>query len=340
MGGFFSGTDVKKTTSEIDTGPSKFQLPYLQDAFSGAQKNYRESVGTPFYQGPLYAGLSDQARSNLGTQSNYAMGQGMAGVNALNQTGVNGLQFQGRAGQALDSLGNLINTDATQSNIGAASLYADNPYLNSQIDAVNRDVVRGLREQTLPGINRSFSATGGINSSRAGVAEGLAMRGAQDRMADTAAQMRASAYDRGLQMAQGDRATNMNALGNLSAQYAGLTNQGIAALGAGNQIAQGNFGMANTAAALDQADRQGQVDADFNRWQGQDTRATDLLNRYYGVVGANQWGQQGTETKREETPNGGIFGKILGGAASIAGIAETFSPGSVGKLFKGAAKKT
>ena len=39
-------------------------------------------------------------------------------------------------------------------------------------------------QQTLPGINRAASATGNTNSSRAGIADALAMRDYQDRAAD------------------------------------------------------------------------------------------------------------------------------------------------------------
>ena len=50
-----------------------------------------------------------------------------------------------------------------------------------------RDSTRRLEEQTLPGIDRSASATGNTRSSRAGVAEALAQRAYDDRRADVAA---------------------------------------------------------------------------------------------------------------------------------------------------------
>jgi hypothetical protein len=47
-----------------------------------------------------------------------------------------------------------------------------------------------------------------------------------------------------------------------------------------------------------------------------------MLNRYNGIVGSNQWGSSGTSSTKQTTPNGGIFGKIIGGISSIAGIAK------------------
>src|SRR3546814_11199158 len=85
----------------------------------------------------------------------------------------------------LDQFTSLAGENATTANIKAASAYADNPYTQGMIDANSRDVVRNLNEETLPGIDRQATATGGINSSRAGVAAGIARRGADDRDADS-----------------------------------------------------------------------------------------------------------------------------------------------------------
>src|SRR3546814_1157695 len=95
--------------------------------------------------------------------------------------------------------------NATTANSKAAQQYADNPHVQGMIDANSRDVVRNLNEETLPGIDRQATATGGINSSRAGVAAGIAQRGAEDRIADISSTIRGDAYNRGLSLAQGDQ---------------------------------------------------------------------------------------------------------------------------------------
>ena len=83
--------------------------------------------------------------------------------------------------------------------LGAVERLTDNPVLNAQIDAALRDVQRNLGESTLPNIGLQFSrGVGGAGSSRRGVAEAIAARGARDRAADVAAGLRGDAYARAL----------------------------------------------------------------------------------------------------------------------------------------------
>lgn len=296
MGSLFSGSQKTTTNEQTDTGPSKFQLPYLTDAFNAAQSNFKGQGGSPFYQGDLYAGMSDSAKSDLDASKNYATGTGLATANQLSQLGSSLAGFGGKAASTLDDYLTLANGDATAANIKAASSYASNPYLDSQIDAVNRDVGRNLAEVTLPGIDRAASGSGNINSSRAGVASGIAQRGAADRMADNAASLRSQAYSQGLNLAQQDRAQQLNAMGTASQAYQGLAGMGINALNAGTQAGYGAYNVVNQANAMEQADRQGQADADYATWQGNDTRQSDLLSRYMSIIGGNQWGQSGTSS--------------------------------------------
>src|SRR3546814_7594597 len=100
--------------------------------------------------------------------------------------------------------------------------------------------------------------------------------------------------DLGLSLAQGDRAATMGALSTAAGQYGDLTGQGISAMGIGNDMAMGAYDKMTQAGMIDQADRQGQLDADKAQWEGEDQRNWDLLNRYYPIIGGNQWGQSGT----------------------------------------------
>ncbi|RVT92842.1 hypothetical protein [Sphingomonas crocodyli] len=321
MGGLFGGSQKTKSTSTTDTGPSKFQEPYLQSAFDGAQSLYDSKTGTPFYQGDLYAGMSDAAKSDLSSMKAFASGTGLDTAGRLSALGADLSGHASKAGTSIDDFLKLANGDATAENIAAASKYADNPYLSGQIDAVNRDVSRQLNEQTLPTINRVASATGNINSSRAGVASGIAERGAADRMADNAATVRGQAYDRGLSLASSDRSTKLSALGTAANAYTGLAGMGISALGAGAQAGYGAYDVLNRANLAEQADRQGQADADYKKWQGEDTREADLLDRYYQIIGGNPWGQSGTTTGTQTTSGGaGLLSTLAGGAALAGGL--------------------
>jgi hypothetical protein len=319
MGDLFGGTSKQTTNQTTNTGPSQFQLPYLQNAFNSAQGAYNASSGTPYYQGETYAGMSDDAKAALSSLKNYATGTGLSTAGTLSSIGSNLAGYAGKAGDTLDQYLATANEDPTQATLSAAGQYANNPYLDAQIDANARDVTRNLNESTLPSIDRQASGTGNINSSRAGVAEGIARRGAEDRVGDISAQLRGNAYSQGLSLAQQDRAQKLGALGNAASAYSGLAGQGIGALQAGAQTGYGAYNQIAQADAMDQADRQGQDTANFNQWQGQDQRPWDLLSRYYNIVGGNQWGQSGTSSGTTVTKqNNGLLTNLLGVASTAA----------------------
>lgn len=316
MGDLFSGT--QKTTEKVDTGPSKFQLPYLKGAFDAAQSAYQSKAGTPYYQGDLHASMTDEQKAALGAMSGYASGAGMTaanGISAIGNTMIN--RSAGAAMDNLDRFTSMAGEDATAANIAAANKYADNPYVTGMIDANARDVNRNLYENEIPGIDRAASGSGNINSSRAGVASGIAQRGAADRIADISASIRGDAYNRGLTMAQQDRSTTMDAYGRAADAYGTMTNAGIDAVGRGTDMAYGAMDHQMDALDRTQQDHQGELDEAFQKWQGGDTRDMDLLSRYYGIIGGNQWGQNGTNTSTVKT-SGNILGQ-LAGAASAAG---------------------
>ncbi|WP_376959423.1 hypothetical protein ABNQ39_05640 [Azospirillum sp. A26] len=347
------------------TVPWAEQQPYLTDAWQKAQANFASAQNTPYYQGNLYTGLNDVQKAGLSGITNWAGTNGgmlagkttNASVDALTRGGffadnaVNGAAGSWGAGVpgdqssamaafgtgalgnsgALNSaiMGTIANAqnDPTKVNIAAAGQYADNPYLQSQIDAASADVTDQLGTG-LVGLNNQASAGGNLNSSRAGAAE-AEMRGQAARtIGNMSATMRSNAYQSGLQLAEGAR--QANAQTNLGALSAGLnfTGQGLNALNGaqdarnaeiGNRITsngqlagqtglgfQGadlsnNIGLNNAGAVLSaggvyQSDANNQNQADFQRWQGQDTRSTDLLKRYYEIVGSNGWGGTKTET--------------------------------------------
>ena len=265
--------------------------------------------------------MSDDAKASLSASKDYATKTGLGTAQQLSDFGSSLTGYGAKAGTTMDDFLALANGDATAANISAASSYANNPYLDGQIDAVNRDVSRSLAEVTLPGIDRAASGTGNLNSSRAGVAAGIAQRGAEDRMADNAATLRGNAYSQGLTLAQGDRAQKLNALSTAAQSYQGLAGMGINALSAGADAGYGAYDVINNANALEQADRQGQADADYAKWQGEDTRQSDLLQRYMQIIGSNQWGQYGTESgvsKTKSTPS--MLQSAIGLGTMIAGF--------------------
>src|SRR3546814_11077205 len=85
-------------------------------------------------------------------------------------------------------------------------------------------------------------------------------------------------------------------------------------MGIGNDMAMGAYDKMTQAGMIDQADRQGQLDADKAQWEGEDQRNWALLNRYYSIIGGNQRGQSGTSsgTSKSKT-SGNIFGERKSG---------------------------
>lgn len=323
--GLFSGSSETKTNEKFDTGPSSFQKPYLTDAFGSAQDLYKSKQGTPYYQGEMYAGMSDEAKKALESLKGYATTTGLGSANQLSSIGSNLAGYGDRAASTIDSYAQMAGQDPTQANIASANAYADNPAINGMIDASSRDVTRNLNENTLPSIDRAASATGNINSSRAGIASGVAQRGAADRIGDISASIRGDAYNRGLSLAQNDRSTNLNAMGNAAGAYRDLAGFGVDALTAGTASGYDAFGQIGSANQQEQTDRQGQDTADFTRWQGNDTRAQDLLNNYYSTIGGNQWGQSGTSSGTStSTQNNSILGTIAGLGSAAASIYTGF----------------
>lgn len=320
MGDFFSGPKTQTSSTEkVDMGPSKFQRPFLDDAFGAAKDIYASSKDTPFYQGDTYAGMSAAQREAMDRMGNFASGQGFDTGQSISSLGQRMVAGAGdKAMTNLDRFTAMAGEDATGANIAAAGRYADNPHVQGMIDANARDVTRNLYENEIPGIDRAAAASGNINSSRTGIASGVAQRGAADRIGDISASIRGDAYNRGLTLAQNDRSTSLDAYGQAARGYSDLTGQGLSAIGQGMDMSYDGLGRQMDVNSMDQADRQGEMDAAFKKWAGNDTRKMDLLSRYQSIVGGNQWGQSGTtSSKGTSTQSGGGFQQLLSAGAAV-----------------------
>jgi hypothetical protein len=223
--------------------------------------------------------------------------------------------------------------DPTEANLATAARYADNPYINDQIDAIGHDISRTLNENTLPAIDRAAVADGGINSSRAGIAQGIAERGAQQTLADAAAGIRSAAYNSGINQAEQAREYNLGALGSIPGMYDAGLGRGFSGSGLGQDMSLNDLNAMIQSGQIKQSDLQGQYDADLERWLQNDSRDMNLLNQYYGIIGSNNWG--GTQTQKTTGGGPGILGGLLGAASIAGGLfgAGGAFPGAFG-LFK------
>ena len=99
----------------------------------------------------------------------------------------------------------------------------NNPYISQQIAAYGQDISQNLQNNILPQIGSGFGLANQYGGGRQGVAEGLALQGAQTDFARGAADLRSNAYAQG----QGAAGTALQAqlgaagdsLGALQGQY-------------------------------------------------------------------------------------------------------------------------
>ena len=325
LGGVGGASGSKGTTT--NTAPWKTQQPYLKTGFNSAAGLYGQYMDAPWYEGPMHAGMNGMQRGAADNASNFAMGQGMDLAQGMINDSSQNLAQNGNFLNSANRMANFNPADPTQQNIQNAGQYADNPYLNGAIDAASRDVTRNLTEDVLPGINRQAAGTGNTNSSRTGVAEGIALRGAQDRLGDISSTIRADAYNSGLNLSEQGRQANMS--GMLQGQGMGLDGLNTA-VGRGMDLR--NQGMQGTVNMLDlmgragdkyQQDTQGYNDANYKSWEGQYNQPWDLLSRYMGAVGGNNWGST-TSSATAGSPMGAVKG-ALGGATAGLGLYKDFS---------------
>lgn len=333
LGGSQGGSDktTGATNTTATTEPWKVQQPYLKTGFQSGAGLYSQYLDAPWYQGQLYAGMNPMQQGAATGAGQYATGQGMG----LSQGMINdAYPFLSQGGNYINlanSLGNFDPGNPTQYNINNAGLYAANPYLDGAIDAASRDVVRNLTEDVLPGMNRQAAGTGNTNSTRTGIAEGIALRGAQDRIGDIGATVRADAYNSGLGLSEEARRANMMA--QLQGKTAGLQgldtafSRGMDLRNQGLQSSINMYDLLGRAGDKFQSDQQGYADANYARWQGQYNQPWDLLSRYMGAVGGTNWGSTTSNSTQNVTPGswGGAVQGALGGAAAGLGLYKDFS---------------
>jgi len=327
IGGALLGSNKDKSqTQTTTTDPWKVQQPYLEAGFGSAADLYDKYYNQKYYQGDLYANLTPAQQAALYGTQGFAGGQAMD----LAQGFVGNAQpFLNQGQNFIDQANRLANFnpgDPTQSNISSAGQYADNPYLNGAIDAASRDVTRNLTEDVLPGINRGAAAGGNTNSTRTGIAEGIALRGAQDRIGDIAATVRGDAWNQGLGLSEQARQSNMGAQLQGMGQGTGYLNtaygRGMDTSNQGIQQIYNNYANMMQAGQGFQQDQQGDINAAFQRWQGQYDLPWDALSKYMGTVGGANYGSN-TVQKVPTGAAGGWQGALqgaVGGAATLGGL--------------------
>jgi hypothetical protein len=266
-----SNNSSNQSSSNANTFVDPNQSPYLQDIYGQAQQ--LNAQGMPV-EG--VAGINGMLGNALGTA--YGVGANMvaSGANATQGTGMalnyaggamggnaqGGINTAMGAGQGMANMtgmtGAAVNNGFNQGNVNNA-MAAAMPGLRNQITGATRDIFRNLQENQLPGIGSQAAGTGNSGSSRAGMAEGIAVRGAMDRGSDVAANIYTNANNMYTNMEASKAAQNAG-----FQQQANLSNQG-----AYNNMMQYGANM------------------------GQNAYNTNQQNQQFGANMAGQLGQQG-----------------------------------------------
>ena len=317
--GFFSG----ETESTAQTDPWKPAAAGLKNELA----RIRSQPTWTTYGGRQQANFNTDQLNQMSGVRDFVGGTGDAMSRAMFGAGQQAL---GGMGQAQDYYSRAMNQGPVQMQgaqgvINNAARFANNPYLDSQIQAAMGDVSRGLWENQMPGIAAYAGGSGNLGSSRRGVLESSAIRDASSRAANIATQMRGNAYGQGLsyanQMAQQNAALNMqNRQNQMNAanQMTGMANMGANLMNQGqNMWGQQNQWLGNVGQQQFQHQQTGMDIARNDHYLGQ------MLPYQQSTMGINagMGPAQAFGTTTSTTPNGGIFGAIMQPAMAMAGAA-------------------
>jgi len=251
-------------------------MPFIKDNMQSVSDTYKNMLETGPYQGSFYAGPNDMqtaantALYNMGT-ANMGTGQ-----NLMNQAG----GFANNANTLFGQYSGMVNRPDMMSQ--ATDYAVDN--MNPIVQAMMRDSTRQLNEQTLPGINKMASGSGNVNSSRAGVADALANRAYDDRMADVRSDVFNSLRNASLNQSNTQFNQSMNALSGANAANNTLGN----AFTTGTNLATAGGNMALGAGANQQGYDQAALDADRAQFDYLNNYDYNLGKDYMGFLTGNQ----------------------------------------------------
>jgi len=330
MGG---GNKTKEFTYN-KTEPWAGQQPHLLKAFGEAETLYNEARQSKGYQGDFVAGFRKQDMSGFDAVRNWANTTGQDAVNTQMGTGkdlfTRGAASMGEVDQGLKDFGA---KDWTQTHIDNAGRYANNPFLDEMVQASTRDAQRTFNEQTMRGIDQNAAATGNTNSTRAGVAAGIAQRGIADFVGDTSATLRGNAWSEGLKMSGQDQQTLLQSLLGRGDLAGNMTQIGNGAMNDAFSNEAGLMGLKTSVAELFRAQNQAKLDNNIQKYQYKTDRGWNALNNYYGIVGDKLWGQTSTgmSMKKEQPSAMSTAGSIIGALGSLfKGAASLGSGGAAG----------
>jgi len=300
------GAKAQEEASASQMAPFRLKEPYLDKMYGNVEKGTERAINAGVYDGPTYATMDDRTAQGLDFQYNNALNNSGLANSIMGQTG-------GFAGNSADLYGR-----ASQDNLQGAMDYASGPRLDNMANSAMRNDYRTLTESTLPGIDQKASATGNMNSSRAAIADAVAMRGYDDRSADVRSDIQSGLMDDYLQQSQ-NQFTNMTSANNNMASYFG-DGYGFQSGVAGDLINSGRGY---------QADQQAQNNAAQSQYEAQRMDEMGLLSQQANIMGdAPQVGK--ITPNLYDSTSAGVTGALSGGMAAweMMGKPSLFGGGS------------
>lgn len=324
--GGISGSQSKGGGTTTQTSkPWDVQQPYLQYGFEQGKTAAGNALANPVYQGDRVAGMNPFTANTANLAGNYAANN-FGTLGNLNNISMDLLSTGSAFGGNAANLFNKYSVDPTNTIISNAGLYANNPYVDGIIDAGARDVTRNLYENQLPTLAKAAAGSGNTNSTRAGVENAIAMRGAGDRLADMSNTIRGQFFGKGLDLSQNQYNQNLANSLNANRQLSDAFSSGFRGLVDTQNMASGLTQMGVNAGNTFQAQDQRGLDAEMAKFAESRGVPLDILKQYMGIVGGNYGG---TRSETAPTTGGGILGGIqgaLGGALGGLGVARTLGP--------------
>jgi hypothetical protein len=317
--GFLFKSKTQTTEAPFESNPWQPQQQYLTGGFDAAQGALNTALNSSTGPDNWTAGMNNNQTQFLnGTMQNGQNIQSAAN-NAI-QAGSAGIGYLGNFQNNSNTLFNQAGVNQVGNHINDASQYAGNPFLQGQIDAALGDVNRAFRRE-VGDINSGASATGNINSTRAGALEARAMDDAMDRGAAISSQMRGQAYESGLDRAMTNSQNMFNNQFAANTAIGAGANQALQFAGAGYQLGQNGMMDGYGAATQFQNQEQRQIDGQIAQNQYQTHRDLNLVNQYMQAVGGN-YGSNGFQTSVSQQAS--PLQQLAGAAATGLGVYKAF----------------
>ena len=310
-------------SSKTKSGPPKYVKKAQKASYAEADKQYNQALATA--PTDFYAGMDPMAKAGIYGSNAYATGAGTQAADLV--AGSAAPAIQGGEAGALGSSAALLRaslTDPTQGNIDSAMSYADNPFVQSMIDASLRDPLRMLTEEQLPSLDRGAVATGNTNSSRTGARDAILTRGFQDRASDVAGAIRSGLYSSGLNLAEQARQANLGGLGVAGGLFGGIYGRGLDAANQGQTMNFNNYDASIKGGQLLQQDAQGEINGQI----AQNQYGLDLLAKKNAATGLSSVNPGTVPTTQGPGGVRGAAQGAVGGAATGLGLYKAYNQAS------------